>query len=91
VLLFLREPALAELIIEGLEFARLDPAAFSLEEGGDFHLFLRMIHFAPVDVAELVVEGLLTVLEGLLIHLVILLSLLEFEGGDIDLKYRLSG
>lgn len=76
-----------KLVIKGSQFAGLDSAAgVSLQKRGHFDFLLEFVGFALVEVAKLFVEGLLAVLEGLLVHLVILLGLFELEGGDADLQ-----
>lgn len=91
MLLFLGHSADGELVFERFEFARFDPATFTLEEGGHFDVLFRFVKFAFVVVLHFVLESLLTHRECLLVHLVVLLGLFEFEGRNADLQNCLAG
>lgn len=89
--LLLGHATVGKFVIKGFKFAGLDSAArISFEERGHFDFLLDFFGFALVDVAQFVVEGLFALLEGILVHLIVLFGLFEFEGRHADFEDCLS-
>lgn len=86
VFLFVKQFALGELVIEGFEFAGLDPAAFPLQQGGQVDFFFGFFFVVAVCLAHFGVECLFALLKGFLVELAVLLGLFELEGGDADFE-----
>ena len=78
-------------IIKWFEFFRHYSAAVSFDQRRHFEFFFWFFELASADIVKFILKNLLTMLEYLFIHLVILLSSFSFEGRNIDFEDCMSG